>query len=358
MEFHPVANIFPLMSGKDFEELTEDIRANGLHESIWLYEGKIIDGRNRYLACVAADITPTYRTWDGRGSLVSFVVSLNLHRRHLTVSQRAVVSLDVMPMLEAEAKERYNATVGRPSKLVEIFPPITAPGKAREHAAAMFDVNSRYIQDAKKLQSVAPDLVDRIRGGELSIGEAKREVIKRDRPSIDMHPTPNKYRVIYADPPWQYGNKTPDYVTKPNDHYPLMALSEICALPVKQMAEDNAVLFLWVTSPLLEECFEVIDAWGFKYKSSFVWDKIKHNMGHYNSVRHEFLLICVRGSCQPDINKLFDSVQSIERTEHSRKPEEFREIIDTIYPYGKRIELFARGEIKDNWEVWGNESIS
>jgi N6-adenosine-specific RNA methylase IME4 len=138
-----------------------------------------------------------------------------------------------------------------------------------------------------------------------------------------------------------------------------MTVKEICDLEigdrkVAEIALDDAVLFLWVTSPILEESFEVIKAWGFKYKASFVWDKIKHNMGHYNSVRHEFLLICVRGSCQPDQNQLFDSVQSIERTEHSAKPEEFRNIIQTLYPYGTRIELFARKKTA-GWEVFGND---
>ena len=85
-----------------------------------------------------------------------------------------------------------------------------------------------------------------------------------------------------------------------------------------------------------------------------MWDKVKHNMGHYNSVRHEFLLIGVRGSCQPDENQLFDSVQSIERTEHSAKPEEFRNIIQTLYPYGTRIELFARQE-HEGWDYFGNQ---
>ena len=110
---------------------------------------------------------------------------------------------------------------------------------------------------------------------------------------------------------------------------------------------------LSVTSPLLEDSFKVINAWGFKYKTSFVWDKIAHNMGHYNSVRHEFLLVATKGSCTPDNIKLFDSVVSINRTEHSKKPEEFRNIIDTLYTYGKKLELFAR-DAAEGWDVWGN----
>ena len=163
-----------------------------------------------------------------------------------------------------------------------------------------------------------------------------------------------KFRVVYADPPWSYGNEMTHYATTPEDHYQGMALEEICALDVASKCEDDAVLFLWCTSPHLPEAFPVIEAWGFEYKASFVWDKIKHNMGHYNSVRHEFLLIAVRGSCMPDELKLFDSVQSIERTKHSKKPEEFREIIDTIYPIGRRLELFARQQT-GKWEVYGNQ---
>lgn len=164
-----------------------------------------------------------------------------------------------------------------------------------------------------------------------------------------------KYRVIYADPPWNYGNMMPVYSSGPDDYYPTMSLASLCAMPVQDIVEKNAVLFLWATSPMLEESFRVIKAWGFSYKASFIWDKVKHVMGFYNSVRHEFLLVCTRGSCTPDVKHLFDSVVSIERGEHSAKPEYFREIIDTLYPVGKRIELFARGESHGDWERWGNE---
>jgi hypothetical protein len=84
-EFHEVANIFPMMQGEEFDALKADIAANGLREPIWLHpDGRIIDGRNRYRACCELSIEPEYHTWNGSGSLVSFVVSLNLHRRHLT----------------------------------------------------------------------------------------------------------------------------------------------------------------------------------------------------------------------------------------------------------------------------------
>lgn len=174
---------------------------------------------------------------------------------------------------------------------------------------------------------------------------------------VDIFNTDKKYNIIYADPPWSYGDKQNSSCRGGAiKHYQTMKTSEICLLPIKNIIKENSVLFLWVTSPLLEECFEVIKSWGFKYKASFVWDKVLHNMGHYNSVRHEFLLICTKGSFTPQVKKLFNSVQRIERTKkHSQKPEEFRNIIDTLYPTGERIELFAR-QYADGWDRWGLEA--
>jgi N6-adenosine-specific RNA methylase IME4 len=174
----------------------------------------------------------------------------------------------------------------------------------------------------------------------------------------------DKYRVIYADPPWDYGmpqHSKEEQETVLETHYQSMPTEEICALPIDALCADDSVLFIWATSPLIRHAFEVIDAWGFNYKAMFIWDKVKHNVGYYNSVRHELLLICTRGKCLPDKKPegepmLIDSVQSIERSDHSRKPEEFRTIIDNLYPSGKRIELFARKE-SVGWDTWGNENV-
>ena len=122
-QYHEVANIFPLMQGDEFEELKSDIKANGLLEPIWLhYDGSIIDGRNRYRACIETEVEPKFRTWNGEGSLVSFVVSMNLHRRHMNSGQRAAASLEALPMLEAEAKEIKLTNLKQFNTDVEIFP--------------------------------------------------------------------------------------------------------------------------------------------------------------------------------------------------------------------------------------------
>lgn len=193
----------------------------------------------------------------------------------------------------------------------------------------------------------------------LSVRDLRNEIKKEKRNDEARHQSElpqQKFQVIYVDPPWSYNDKCDSGAIQSggaDKHYPTMTINEICELPITDLAEDNSVLFLWTTSPLLEDSFLVINAWGFNYKASFIWDKIKHNMGHYNSVRHEFLLIATRGSCTPDNMKLFDSVQSIERSEHSKKPHEFYDIIETLYS-GSKIELFARNT-RDGWSSWGNE---
>lgn len=185
-DFHPVANLFPLLSGDEFADLAEDIRQHGLLEPIWLHpDGRIVDGRNRYKACRASGVEPRFRTWDGRGSLVEFVVSLNLHRRHLTASQRAMSALDAEAELSKEAEERRARAASDSNRRrgsrgtdaipeVEILPPLE-PAKARDQAGKMLGVSGRYVSDAKKVAEERPDLAEQVKTGEISLPEAKRQ---------------------------------------------------------------------------------------------------------------------------------------------------------------------------------------
>jgi DNA modification methylase len=174
--YHDIAKLFPLLEGPEYDALKADIAANGLLEPIWLHpDGSIIDGRNRHRACIETETPPRFRTWQGDGSLVAFVVSLNLHRRHLTSSQRAAVALELLPMLEAEARERQRG--GQGGILLPAFLP-GASGEAREQAATLMQTSPRYVSDAKRIQRESPELLERVRSGELAIPQAKRELSK------------------------------------------------------------------------------------------------------------------------------------------------------------------------------------
>lgn len=365
LKSHPIADIFPMLSDDDLRGLSADIKANGQRDPIIVFQGKILDGRNRYKACDLAGVVP--RTTDFKGSKTEamiFVWSTNFHRRHLTSSQAAMAvaereNLDpdfvlaVIEPLKQEAKEAQRKSKGRSKKVSEKSDTLRKD-KTGDKVAKMHGTNAKSVSTCKRILAEHPELVADIKSGKTSITQATR-TIKKTEIAKKVDWPKGKYRVIYADPPWSYGNTQPDYQTEQRDHYPTMELKDICALPVKDLAMDDAVLFIWVTSPTLEESFQVIKAWGFKYKASFVWDKVGHNMGHYNSVRHEFLLIAVRGSCPPDVSRLFDSVVSEQREGHSKKPESFYEVIDTIYPHGPRIELFARNTRK-GWAGYGNQA--
>lgn len=177
MEFHPVANIFPLLQGEEYEQLKADIVTNGLIEPIWLHpDGRIIDGRNRWRACVDTNTNAKTRVWDGQGSLISFVVSLNLHRRHLDSSQRAAVAVEVLPLLEEEARARQGQRNDLTPTSVNSLTEVHRPQRATQEAAEIFHTNRQYVSDAKKIKEDAPDLFEQVRNGEVNIPEAKRQM--------------------------------------------------------------------------------------------------------------------------------------------------------------------------------------
>ena len=386
MEFHPIAAIFPLLEGAELTALADDIRVNGLREAVWLYQGKILDGRNRAAACRQAGVTLKTKEFAGtEEQAIAFVWSENRRRRHLVSGQIAIATAKRDRMqddarkrvegLKEDAAKRQRAAGGdkkseaAKAKAGSVVKQITQPiptveeTKTRTIRAKAAGTNARYMEAADKLVERAetePAIaakVSAVEKGQKTLSQVIREV-KHEECKANNAPLPNgKYRIFYADPPWNYGNSGSglDQYGPAERHYPAMTIAELCAMDIKGIAGDDAVLFLWVTSPLLDECWPIIKAWGFNYKTSFVWDKVKHNFGHYNSVRHELLLVCTRGSCTPDAKELIDSVVEVERSKaHSGKPERFREIIDQLYPHGKRIELFARKNTK-GWEAYGNE---
>lgn len=364
-----------MMEAKRYEELKADIAANGQLETITLCEGMILDGRNRYKACVELGITPKTRNYDG--DPWSYAWSLNGQRRDLVQEQRYLIwkfchensatwQAEKQRIAEEANRKRSEAQAGVPKaeakERARTECPKTFEEPAKEAKAAASKTNPGAVARGDLLAKERPDLARAVMMGEMKPAEAHRQM-KRDKVAGKVEELPSdKFTVIYADPPWKYNDSQAvkgDFGTgtgAANSHYPSMTLSELKALDIPSLAADNAVLWLWATCPLLEDALELVRAWGFKYKAQFVWDKVKHNMGHYNSVRHELLLICTKGSCTPENVKLFDSVQSIERTEHSRKPEAFRNIINTLYPSGKKIELFRRGEAPEGWSIWGNEA--
>jgi len=171
-----------------------------------------------------------------------------------------------------------------------------------------------------------------------------------------------RYHVIYADPPWHYrvwskrGNSR-----SAEAHYPTMRIEEIRELPISQIAERDAVLFLWVTFPLLQEAWGVMEAWGFTFKTvAFVWikqnrksDALFWGMGYWTRANAEICLLATRGRPSRAAANVHQVILShIE--EHSKKPDEVRKRIERLMGDRSRIELFARQK-PPGWDVWGDE---
>lgn len=171
-----------------------------------------------------------------------------------------------------------------------------------------------------------------------------------------------KYQVIYADPPWSYTNKTTGRTngnqpegSGAHTKYPTMLLQEIISLPVKQITEKDAVIYLWATVPLMPEAFAVLKAWGFEYKTMLTWRKIMSlGMGYWYRGQCEHLLFGVRGKVKAFRVQKANFIQT-KAGKHSEKPQEFRDLINLSTSHlPNKIELFARNT-HEGWDVFGNE---
>jgi len=158
------------------------------------------------------------------------------------------------------------------------------------------------------------------------------------------------FSTIYADPPWKYSNQATRSAT--SNHYDTMTVEDIANLPIQELTTENAHLHLWTTNAFLFESKQIVESWGFEYKSCFVWVKPQMGIGNYWRVSHEFLLFGLKGK-QPFLNRGQKSWMEINRTRHSSKPEVVAQTIEKVSP-GPYLELFGR-QTRDGWTVWGNE---
>lgn len=183
-EAHPIANIWPMMSDEDIAGLAADIRSQGLIEPVWIYDGKILDGRNRAKACVVAGVDLRTRTYTGDNP-VGFAFSLNEKRRHLSSGARAALAVEAKPLYEAEAKKRQKELAGTrsnpgevPQKVAEADAPRT-DRESRTQAARDFGTNHRYVNQAEKVKQEAPDVFEKLKSGKVSMQDALRAVRKK-----------------------------------------------------------------------------------------------------------------------------------------------------------------------------------
>ena len=372
----------------DLDALVESIRTLGLLQPIGITPDKeLVFGQRRLKAARKLG-------WDTIPARVVKVDKLiaerdeNEVRKEFTPSERVSI---VEAVRERIGKRQGQRTDRHPEKLPEVARGV----ETREFAAARggFGNDATYRQAKAVVDRGAPELVKAMDSGALSInlasklaerpradqqriatavlsGEdarnAMRELHRDERVArlaeivkgnaaldggVGRHP------VIYADPPWRYEHAE-SRTREIENQYPTMELDAICALPVQDVTTDDAVLFLWATSPKLAEALRVVEAWGFVYRTCMVWDKERIGMGYYARQQHELLLIATRGQPPaPAPEARPPSVIRAPRGEHSAKPERFYEIIEAMYGPLPKLELFCRSP-RAGWKVWGNQSAA
>nr|WP_278520093.1 MT-A70 family methyltransferase [Brucella anthropi] len=382
---HPLADIFPMIAEADLKVLAADIAANGQVDPILLLGGKVLDGRNRQAACKLAGIEPLYTDFGGTDP-VSFVLSKNLHRRHLSESQRAMAAAMIV-----DWERGINQTTAGAANL------------QTRRAAEKLSISERSVFSAKRIREHgAPELIEAIRCGKVAVhtGEAISElqhaeqarVIREDRKAIvakakeiraeqqklkhavrlatmamvaekGKATAPAKldrlYPVYYADPAWKYQvhSEVTGREKSAENHYPTMPTDEIVALMVKLIGGSHpAVLFLWATNPMLLDSLRVMEACGFTYVHHWIWDKVDIGTGYWGRDRHELLLIGRRGEVACPLPEMLPpTVYAEKKGEHSAKPEYFAEQIEKFYPNVPKLELNARRR-RPGWDVWGYEA--
>ena len=187
------------------------------------------------------------------------------------------------------------------------------------------------------------------------------------QPKVDpkIPPLPKgPFDIIYADPPWDYKGQLQHNGTGGRDtggaarHYPTIKSREMAEWAIGDtLAADNALLFLWATSPHLDQAIALGTAWGFNWATvAFVWDKMKTNPGYYTLSQYELCLVMKRGKI-PEERGSRSVRQSVvaRRTRHSEKPDEVRKRIDQMFPSARKLEMFARKKAQ-GWSTWGHEA--
>jgi len=250
-----------------------------------------------------------------------------------------------LPEVSGQSRDAVASKVGMGSKSYE---------KLKQVMIAAEEEPEKFADLAKEM-----DRTGKIDGAYKKFKHIKTQEVKKEKASSLPQGT---YNVIYADPPWQYNNSIGKWGPA-NSHYSTMPTADICALSekIKLSIAENAVLFLWATNPFLEDALQVIDSWGFEYKTNIVWVKTelqKPGSGFYVRGRHELLLIATKGSFTPldqNISPPIGSVIESPVQEHSKKPGQIYEIIEKLYPKCNYIELFARNK-REGWQQWGDEA--
>lgn len=380
-------NIFPEMHPDDYNRLKSDMVKNGYDSTmpIMLYQGDIIDGWNRFNVCCELGIEPVTADYKGSDSdAIEYIMRTN-KRRNLNSSQWACIATEAEEMLrviadavESERKRKIaeqmqgNENRKETKQIAQLIVESESPQKkerieSKQKAAELFNTNRTYISEAQKLKDTAPEVFEQVKNGLKTITEVKKEQkIEQKRQERDVKNAEimkiiesgalehvSEFEIVLADPPWRYDFSETE-CREIENNYPTATIEDICSHAPK--TTPDSILFLWATAPKLREAMQVVDAWGFTYKTHAVWDKCKIGMGYWFRGQHELLIVATKGKASPPIaENRVSSIFKESRTEHSKKPDCVYEWIESAFVSYKKLEMYARSN-RPGWKSWGAEA--
>lgn len=384
IQYHPLANILPLIEGVRFNDLVDSVRANGLRHPVILHEGMILDGRNRYRACLAAQVPVRFESFAGKDP-IAFVLDENVHRRHLDEGQRSAAAAELCANLhisQLEAAGKLNVSLRSVSDAVKVMTKAPDVHKAVQRGEIPVSVAAKLSAVPEPWRQKALEADDKSKAARGEIARHNRnerldDIVRKNGSAAPALDVSRKFPIIYADPPWRFDvhSRETGLERTPDRHYPTMSVEEICALPVSQIVPaDEALLFLWITVPLLDRMDDIFRAWGaivcddpeygvirqpWSYVTHYIWDKERMGLGYWTRNQHEVLLLAKIGNVPAPLPP--ERQSSVHREiagDHSAKPKHFAKLIQKHYPDVPKIELFCRGMPSEGFDAWGNQATA
>tara|TARA_Y100000310_G_scaffold272033_1_gene286800 strand:+ start:819 stop:1910 length:1092 start_codon:yes stop_codon:yes gene_type:complete len=354
-------NLIPPLAEDEINQLENNLKNEGWrsNERIITWEGFIVDGHNRYSLCQKHNIKfiTEEKKFNDKNEVILWMIDNQLGRRNIPDYARVELNLRKEDLISLGQGFRSDLTLNK----VKL--------DTNKQIAKESHVGHDTVSKVKFIRDNADEETKKeLRRGnkELSINKVyidlkkkkqREDVIQEFKEAPKLEESKRKYSIIYADPPWKYfagGNKNQSI------YYKGMEIEEIKKLPVEKLANDNCILFLWVTFPMLKEVFEVIESWGFDYSTcGFNWvkktkeGKYHFGLGNWTRSNSELCLIATKGKPirqSASVSQIIDN--QIEQ--HSKKPDCVRDKIVELVGDLPRIELFSRQKIK-GWDGWGNE---
>jgi N6-adenosine-specific RNA methylase IME4 len=362
--------LIPALTAEEFKQLEENILKDGIRDPLVLWNGYLIDGHNRYQIAFKHGLE--YKTIDkefkDESQVKEWMINNQFGRRNLSNYQRSVLALELESVFSKRAKEQQGQRNDIKPTLAE-----SKPIETRKELAKVANVSHGTLDKVKKIQAVAtPEVKAQLSTGEVSINQVYQDIKKDEKKEIrdkkieeikfkieteNLSLKNKKYHVIAIDPPWAYSEKggfsSDDYNSQSNRgavDYPTLSVEQIKKIELPE-AED-CVLFLWTTHAFLKDSFEILNEWGYNYKATLVWDKVKMGLGRTIRMQVEFCLIAIKGNPIINGNSERDIITE-SRREHSRKPEAFYEMVDRMC-IGNKLDYFSR-QNRINWEHYGAE---